>query len=176
MQILSFFKKRHLSLVCGIALLLVACGGGESGEQTSTSQEKQEETPKELSPEEALANPMQIKGVGPIQTIDLEPTIDEQMAQQGQQIFEDYCTACHKVEERFIGPAVKEVTTRRSPEWIMNMILNPDGMVKEDPIAKALLAEYLAPMANQNLTEEQARKILEYFRTLSEVDSLNQES
>ncbi|MDF9801402.1 mono/diheme cytochrome c family protein [Catalinimonas alkaloidigena] len=96
--------------------------------------------------------------------------------QQGQKIFESYCTACHKIEERFIGPGLKEVTTRRSPEWIMNMILNPDGMVKEDPIAKQLLQEYLSPMANQNLTEEQARQILEYFRTLSEVDSLNHQS
>ena len=32
-------------------------------------------------------------------------------------------------------------------------------------IAKDLLAEYLAPMANQNLTETEARQILEYFRT-----------
>jgi len=48
----------------------------------------------------------------------------------------------------------------------MNMILNPDEMVQKDPIAKALLAEYLSPMANQNLTEEQARAVLEYFRTL----------
>ena len=46
-------------------------------------------------------------------------------------------------------------------------------MVKEDPIAKQLLQEYLSPMANQNLTEEQARSIPEYFRTLSEVDCLN---
>jgi hypothetical protein len=47
------------------------------------------------------------------------------------------------------------------------MILNPDQMVKEDPIAKALLVEYNnIPMIGQGLTEEQARKILEYFRTL----------
>jgi len=49
----------------------------------------------------------------------------------------------------------------------MNMILSPDKMIQSDPIAKQLLVEAnLAPMANQNLTEEQARKILEYFRTL----------
>jgi hypothetical protein len=57
---------------------------------------------------------------------------------------------------------------RRSPEWIMNMILNPEQMVKEDPIAQQLLVEYnMAPMANQGLTEDQARKIVEYFRTLN---------
>jgi hypothetical protein len=49
----------------------------------------------------------------------------------------------------------------------MNMILNPDGMVKEDPVAKQLLMEYNGtPMANQNLTKEEARAVLEYFRTL----------
>jgi hypothetical protein len=49
----------------------------------------------------------------------------------------------------------------------MNMILNPDQMVKEDPLAKDLLLEFNgSPMANQGLTEEQARAVLEYFRTL----------
>ena len=38
-------------------------------------------------------------------------------------------------------------------------------MIKEDPIAKKLLVESnMAVMANQNLTEEEARAILEYFR------------
>jgi hypothetical protein len=49
----------------------------------------------------------------------------------------------------------------------MNMILNPDQMVKEDPLAKKLLMEYNgSPMANQNLTEEEARAVVEYFRTI----------
>ena len=49
----------------------------------------------------------------------------------------------------------------------MNMILNPDGMIKEDALAKDLLMEFNgAPRANQGLTEEQARSILEFFRTL----------
>jgi len=50
----------------------------------------------------------------------------------------------------------------------MNMILNPDQMIKENPIAKKLFMEYLAPMANQNLTQDEARSILEYFRTQTE--------
>ena len=49
----------------------------------------------------------------------------------------------------------------------MNMILDPEGMVNNDPLAKQLLLEYNgSPMANQNLTEDEARSILEYFRTL----------
>ncbi len=38
-------------------------------------------------------------------------------------------------------------------------------MVVENEEAKKLLAEYLSPMANQSLKEEEARAILEYLRT-----------
>jgi len=53
----------------------------------------------------------------------------------------------------------------------MNMILDPEGMVKNDPVARALLIEFNgSPMANQSLTEEEARNILEYFRTLEDIN------
>ena len=70
------------------------------------------------------------------------------------------------MSKRFVGPGLAVVTERRTPEWIMNMILNPEVMVAENPLAKKLLAEYLSPMANQSLTEDEARAILEYFRTV----------
>lgn len=71
------------------------------------------------------------------------------------------------MDKKFIGPALAGVTERRSPEWIMNMILNPEEMIQKDPIAKQLMIESnMAVMANQNLTEEEARAILEYFRSL----------
>ena len=48
------------------------------------------------------------------------------------------------------------------------MILDPEGMVKNDPLAKKLLMEFNgSPMANQSLTEEETRNVLEYFRTLN---------
>ena len=70
-------------------------------------------------------------------------------------------------DKKFIGPAPKGIFERRSPEWIMNMILNPENMIQNNQEAKELLAEFNgAPMANQNLTQEEARAVLEYFRTL----------
>jgi cytochrome c len=79
------------------------------------------------------------------------------------------CMACHNPTKKFIGPTPLGVLDRRAPEWVMNMILDPEGMVKNDPVAKQLLIEYNGvPMANQSLTEEEARSILEYFRTLKE--------
>ncbi len=48
----------------------------------------------------------------------------------------------------------------------MNMILNPEEMALNDPIARGLLMKYNTVMANQGLTHEDARAVLEYFRTL----------
>jgi hypothetical protein len=50
----------------------------------------------------------------------------------------------------------------------MNMILNPENMVSKNTIAKELFLEYLSPMANQNLSQDEARTILEYLRTLTD--------
>jgi putative heme-binding domain-containing protein len=88
------------------------------------------------------------------------------MVEKGETTFKAKCTACHKVGKKYIGPDPTGVTERRTPEWIMNMILNPEKMVAENETAKKLLGEYTAPMANQNLTEEEARSVLEFFRTL----------
>ncbi|WP_107038550.1 c-type cytochrome [Brumimicrobium mesophilum] len=107
------------------------------------------------------------KGVGPIKSVTIPETIDEALAEKGKEIYEKNCTACHKVDKKFIGPAPKDILKRRSPEWVMNMIINPDKMVQEDPLAKDLLIEFHgSPMTNQGITEDEARAILEYIRTL----------
>ena len=59
------------------------------------------------------------------------------------------------------------ILNRRSPEWVMNMILNPIEMVKKDTLAKAAFLEYNAAiMGDQQVSENDARALLEYFRTL----------
>ena len=46
----------------------------------------------------------------------------------------------------------------------MNMITNVDMMLEQDPEAQKLLEECLVRMPNQNLTREDARKVLEFQR------------
>jgi hypothetical protein len=68
---------------------------------------------------------------------------------------------------KLIGPAMSGIYERRSPEWVINLLLNPTQMLKEDPVANALLKEYNnVMMLNQNLTQDEARAIAEYLRTL----------
>jgi len=111
-------------------------------------------------------DPMQDIGVGPIKSpIVLSQDIDTQMARKGEEIFKLKCTACHKIESKLIGPALNGITKRRNPAWIMNMILDPQGMIEKNPIAKKLVQEYNgAVMTNQGLSQEEARSILEFFR------------
>lgn len=144
-----------------VSVILYSCGGGEP--------EKTEYVPPAPKKEAAPAdNFMDNKGIGPIKEVVLSPEIDTKMADAGKKVYLEKCKSCHKENEKYIGPPPAGILDRRSPEWIMNMILNPEVMVKEDPIAKKLFKEYLSPMANQNLTEPEARSILEYFRTLKE--------
>ena len=139
-------------------IVLTACGGG--GDSTESSAPP----PKSMVEEEA--DPMENTGIGPVSSVTLAE-VDAELASQGQKIFEEKCTACHKVDKKFIGPSPKGILDRRNPAWVMNMILNPENMVQQDAIAKKLLMEANgAPMANQNLTQEEARAVLEYFRTL----------
>jgi len=151
-------------------LLIFSCGGEETKKESSkiklkTTEKKVEVKKTTIKPSETID--LTNKGVGPITSLDLPATIDQTMATRGADIYKKMCTACHKADKKFIGPAPKGIMERRTPEWIMNIILDPEGMVKNDPLAKKLLVEFNgAPMANQNLTEEEARAILEYFRTL----------
>jgi len=154
------------------AFLVISCGGKEEKKEekfsyskkstkTETVDKKEEKVP--ASKRVDLTN----KGVGPITSVDLAADIDQSMATHGQDVFKKMCTACHRPDKKFIGPAPTGILERRTPEWVMNMILNPEEMVKNDPLAKDLLIEFNgSPMANQNLSEEDARAVLEYFRTL----------
>ncbi|WP_324026272.1 c-type cytochrome [Maribacter sp. BPC-D8] len=162
------------STVIMFSLLLMACGGKEEKKKEGFSVDRSKATEKatEAVTETSTEKPservdLENKGVGPITSVTLSPEIDMALAKKGEETYSQMCMACHRIDKKFIGPAPTGVLKRRSPEWIMNMILNPEVMVKEDPLAKELMAEFNgAPMANQGLTEDQARSILEYFRTL----------
>ncbi len=154
-------------------LLLISCGGKEEKKEGfSVDRSKATEQSSEASSAtDAVPASKRItleeKGVGQIKEITLDPQINTEMAAAGEAIFKSNCTACHKIDKRFIGPSPKGILERRSPEWIMNMILDPKLMTEEDRCAKDLLIEFNgAAMANQNLTVEETRSILEYFRTL----------
>lgn len=142
------------ALVLTATLALSACGG--SGDAQTASHDVA--TPPPLTPFQ-LEN-----GVGPITQAIAAGPIDKAMEERGEKTFELSCSGCHKLDERYVGPPLRDVTVRRTPTYVMNMILAPDSMYSRHPEARALLAQYATQMPNLHLTETQAREVVEYLR------------
>lgn len=104
------------------------------------------------------------KGVGPIKELKLGE-IDKSMASQGQELFQRKCMTCHSLDRKLVGSALRGITKKRTPEWIMNMMLNPDGMINENKTARELFEDMKVRMNPRDVNESDARKILEYLRT-----------
>ena len=155
-------KKNALSGIfkslafAGIILLINACGSNTS-KPAATAEPA---APAIVDTKAASES----KGVGRFTDVKLG-AIDPAKADLGKAIFATKCTTCHKLnDEKFVGPGLKNMTNLRTPEWILNMITNPDEMIKTDPVAKKLFEENLVPMTFQNVSDEDARNILEYLR------------
>ncbi|MCX7736447.1 MAG: cytochrome c [Candidatus Kapabacteria bacterium] len=89
-------------------------------------------------------------------------------AEKGAKIFAEKCAACHKYEEKFVGPPLGNVFKRRSPDYIMSQILDPEKMTHNNDTTKALLKQYMTQMPNQHLSHEEALMILEHLRAKAE--------
>ncbi len=164
------YYNTKVTLICATFLcsIMISCGEEKKSEKETITigtnkKEKTVQSKKTSSVPVMLDN----KGIGPIKLVTFETSIDKELADKGEQLFKSKCAACHKATQKFIGPPMIGVFEKRSPEWVMNMIMNPDEMLKKDPVAKALLKEYNNTiMLNQNIPEEEARAMVEWFRTL----------
>ncbi len=136
-----------------------ACGSNEQKKEEPTDS-------KELVKEaEEVQASDENKGVGKFTNVEVSPTLDKQMADAGKKIYDVKCSACHRLtDEKLVGPGWKDVTKKRTAEWIMNFSTNPDEMLDTDAIAQGLLEECLVRMPNQGLTDDDARHVYEFMR------------
>ena len=98
--------------------------------------------------------------------ITLSTPLNAEWVKSGKGIYDLKCQSCHKLTgEKLVGPGWADVTRRRKPEWIMNMITNVETMLADDPEAQKLLEQCMVRMPNQNLTKDEARTVVEYMRS-----------
>lgn len=148
-----------------VTAVLWGCGNGDS-----TSEDVPAAAPRAAAPGgapsagEPLTQVELEQGLGPVRDLALGP-IDPALAAEGETAFTLKCSACHKLDQRYVAPALGDVLERRRPEFVMNMILNATEMVQRHPEVQALLAEYFTPMTIQVTEESEARAILEYLRS-----------
>jgi cytochrome c2 len=91
-----------------------------------------------------------------------------QSADDGKDIFESKCAACHTIGGGFlVGPDLEGVTARREPGWLTRWLAEPDVVLAEgDPIAVRLLAESNnIPMPNLGLTDTEVASLVAYLDT-----------
>jgi len=87
---------------------------------------------------------------------------------EGEKLFTANCTACHAINEKVVGPALKDVDKRRSEAWLLKWIKNSPEMVKSgDPDAVKVFNENnQSPMtAFPQFSDAQIKSILEYIKT-----------
>lgn len=155
-------KSITLSLVVITALTLASCGGKDAapagnGEKPTSMLGPKTENDKMLA---------EGRGIGEVKTVTLETPLDQERVKRGLAIYDMKCSACHKLtDERFVGPGWKDVTKRRKPEWIMNMVTNVDVMLERDAEAQKMLELCLTRMPNQNVSIGDARDVLEFMRS-----------
>jgi hypothetical protein len=76
---------------------------------------------------------------------------------------------------RLVGPALKDVRTRRAEDWIINFVQGSQGMIESgDSTAVALFAEFnKIVMPDQPVDDGQIRNILAYIESYGSVPSDN---
>ena len=149
---------KKLIIIFTLALFIGACGGAADNENTEATNT---ETTKSTDVSDYDPN----RGEGKFHDVQLSETLDQDMALRGEKVSDMKCLSCHKLsDERLVGPGWDGVTERNTPEWIMNFMTNTDEMIDKDPKAQAMLEICMVRMLNQNLTDEEARDILEFMR------------
>jgi len=153
-----YMKRRTIRTATLFLSMVVALGA--CVDKTPSSKEP-------LDTEALTKNQPEVHGAE-IKPGDVEITnpLNAQWVTEGKGIYDLKCQACHKLtDEKLVGPGWKGVTQRRKPEWIMNMVTNVDMMLEKDPEAQKLLEQCLVRMPNQNVTQEDTRKIIEFMRS-----------
>lgn len=127
-----------LALVAGLAALVAVGCGAKGGEKTANAAT--------LAADD-----------GPV---------DHDAAEAGEKLFTaKACSGCHAFGRRVTGPDLAGVTHRRSREWMTSQMQHPEVMTKQDPVARELYAKYMVQMPNLSVTDDEAHKLVEYFKS-----------
>jgi len=88
---------------------------------------------------------------------------------EGAAIFKNTCKACHSIDKKLVGPALKNVHERRDSAWIYSFIKGSQAMIQAgDSIGIALFSEFnQVPMPDQNFSDTQISSILNYIKAES---------
>ncbi len=85
----------------------------------------------------------------------------------GEKLFKSTCAACHKLDKKLLGPALKGITEKREQEWLIAWIKDSPAMIKSgDKLAIQVFEENnkLPMVANPQLSDQDIIDILAYTK------------
>ena len=92
---------------------------------------------------------------------------DAETIKAGESLFKQNCKACHNVESRLVGPALKNVYDRRDLPWIYAFVKNPAKVIKSgDEYAVKLFDEYnqIEMTGFPTFSDEEIGSIMAYIK------------
>ena len=94
---------------------------------------------------------------------------DEAMVSAGESLYKANCTQCHAINEKVIGPALKDVHERRPKEWLISWIRNSQKLIQSgDEYAVSIWEEYnKTAMPAYPFSDEEITSILSYVKVES---------
>jgi len=106
----------------------------------------------------------------PIEKASTATFVDDPSNLPGQALFVKTCGGCHTVGKgRRVGPDLTGVTTRRTRDWLVSYIMEPEKVrAKRDPVAMALAAQYpTVRMPNLGLSELDSSDVIAYIDAMT---------
>ncbi len=85
---------------------------------------------------------------------------------KGKELYAQNCATCHKIHVNATGPALKDVSQRRTEAWLIKWIRNSQSMIKSgDPIAVKLYEEWNQTAMNSfpDFSDQDIKNILAYI-------------
>lgn len=90
----------------------------------------------------------------------------EDAVKAGQALFNANCKTCHKLDQRYTGPALRGVTERRELDWAKRFIVNSQLLIQSgDAAAVALYREYnnIVMPSHEFLSDDDVMNLLSYI-------------
>jgi cytochrome c len=151
----QLLKAKLVWLAAATLLLAVGCEKSDAASETDNSQSEASATANS-----GLTEATTDIDDGGISEVPTDPALIE----KGKELYSaKTCTACHQMDSKMVGPALRGVTERRSAAWLAQMIMHPEQMNEKDPVAKKLLEEHGSPMTNLSIKPDEAKAIIAYL-------------
>ena len=92
--------------------------------------------------------------------------LNADLVSAGAVLFKNNCQVCHEVHEQKVGPALADVTTRQTTEWIKKFIINSQKVIQSgDEYAVALYNKFnQTQMTSFDFSDGELNSIIEYIK------------